>query len=690
MAGRDRGGAFSRGQPSDGTYISTMVPSALTAEHHRGWTMTRNLHKQSMSFVKGGSLRGNEQKDNDEGDVESTTSEEDEEAVPIGTGPTDTAPPLPSPSEITCAAEEGMAYTVENESSDDTRPIPEVQHGFIVDLDGDPTLKVPDLETAPFEIGPAQDHPAAFEVVDESTATYEPSQRPVIRDDPIKLPGAAENGSGIRVKRIRGKRNRGKRRRKNLQSQPEEDAAVEDYISNLRMQDGNDKGGDDVTLEAQNTAVQKSWTDIGVERVITTDEENSRVLVKWAGFDTDEASWIDADDLEESRLAIVENCDHYLDDHHVGISQVSEESTSGSDAEISNDSLLASELDETLLAEIHPSSSGLDSRNHALEDELDAIVFGESVARPFLGATRKWRQGAKKALAAAKDLGLSDSDLENTLEEAWLRDRDKKKARKALRQQQRKEGMVSRKAKSSGVRNAQQKFPDGMTIHELLDEFRHFLLNDDIQRYYIFLFESANPSLPMPPMPHYSRKIMHEIASLFKITSKSQGAGNYRFVVLNKTTRSTLSLQEDEMDELLNRRKLFFRLGKSLEMGGPEEDQGDEKRDKKKVESSKQLGGSMKEGRAGKKLGGSRKEGKACKKRGESTKESKASKTDGGVKLREGEVVGSDAPEIGTDNKGHAMLAKMGWTQGTGLGARRSGIRIAIEARVKHTKSGLA
>ncbi|KAG0223409.1 G patch domain-containing protein 2, partial [Actinomortierella wolfii] len=54
-----------------------------------------------------------------------------------------------------------------------------------------------------------------------------------------------------------------------------------------------------------------------------------------------------------------------------------------------------------------------------------------------------------------------------------------------------------------------------------------------------------------------------------------------------------------------------------------------------------------------------------------------------------GAVVGSDAAELSSDNIGHRMLAKMGWTPGVGLGATGEGITQPIEAVIRDKRRGL-
>jgi hypothetical protein len=56
----------------------------------------------------------------------------------------------------------------------------------------------------------------------------------------------------------------------------------------------------------------------------------------------------------------------------------------------------------------------------------------------------------------------------------------------------------------------------------------------------------------------------------------------------------------------------------------------------------------------------------------------------------EGDIVGGSAPEIGAENKGRAMLEKMGWSTGTALGAiNNKGILLPVAHVVKNSKAGL-
>jgi hypothetical protein len=62
----------------------------------------------------------------------------------------------------------------------------------------------------------------------------------------------------------------------------------------------------------------------------------------------------------------------------------------------------------------------------------------------------------------------------------------------------------------------------------------------------------------------------------------------------------------------------------------------------------------------------------------------------GAVSYMDGDVVGGTAPEIGVENRGRAMLEKMGWSSGTALGAiNNKGILLPVAHVVKNSRTGL-
>ncbi|KAK5008342.1 squalene synthetase-like protein, partial [Cryomyces antarcticus] len=230
---------------------------------------------------------------------------------------------------------------------------------------------------------------------------------------------------------------------------------------------------------------------------------------------------------------------------------------------------------------------------------------------------------------------LSDEELAGNLQTAWLADRDKKKLKKAERQELRAQGLLGKK--NQHKTDLSMKYVEGMSIVQIKAEFKAFL-------------DSPHQSRPFPPMDKRDRKTIHEIASVFKLKSKSAGAGKNRFPVVIKT-RLTQEYQEDTFDALYAKlsRRFFPRMDKK--------------------------GGLNRDGARGK--------GKAAiPRRGFGAAQ---------AGYRDGEIVGATAPEIGIDNRGRAMLEKMGWNTGMALGALGNdrGILQPIAHVVKTSKAGL-
>lgn len=146
-------------------------------------------------------------------------------------------------------------------------------------------------------------------------------------------------------------------------------------------------------------------------------------------------------------------------------------------------------------------------------------------------------------------------------------------------------------------------------------------------------------------MQHKHRKMVHEIANALRLTSKSTGSGKSRFPVLYKTGR-TRTYDKSAIDAIVGR--------------------VNSARFSQRAEKS------------------SRKSSKVIR-RGPFSGFNNA-----GVSYRDGEIVGAAAPELGEENKGRAMLEKMGWSTGTALGAlNNKGIIEPVAHVVKTTKAGL-
>lgn len=143
-------------------------------------------------------------------------------------------------------------------------------------------------------------------------------------------------------------------------------------------------------------------------------------------------------------------------------------------------------------------------------------------------------------------------------------------------------------------------------------------------------------------MDKHARKMIHELASKFNVKSKSTGNGHSRRPALHRT-KGTLQYSESSFQLALSRvtRKYVPRPDARRRDG------------------------------AGRSLGQGRVNMAAA-------------------TVRDGEIVGAAAPELGIENRGRAMLEKMGWSSGTALGALdNKGILQPVSQAMKRTKAGL-
>lgn len=241
--------------------------------------------------------------------------------------------------------------------------------------------------------------------------------------------------------------------------------------------------------------------------------------------------------------------------------------------------------------------------------------------RPSL---RKTPKGRRRTLP----IELSDSELEQSIHTAWEKDRTKKKMWKQEREELRAQGLLGKKNKI----DLKAKYSEGISMTEVKNEIKNFLL-------------SSKESLPLPPMAQKERKIVHEIANVFKLKSKSTGGGKSRYPILYRTSRTRL-----HNEETLKAAESVLSSGRFL----PRMDRGKMK---------------------GVQVGRSRGRGAAS----------------AGVSYRDGEVVGAAAPEIGLENRGRTMLERMGWSTGTALGALNNsrGLVQPVAQVVKTSRSGL-
>ncbi|KAL1866537.1 squalene synthetase-like protein [Paecilomyces lecythidis] len=232
----------------------------------------------------------------------------------------------------------------------------------------------------------------------------------------------------------------------------------------------------------------------------------------------------------------------------------------------------------------------------------------------------------KKPKGRRRGLNFELSDSET--EEQLERAWTNDREKKKIKKRQREElRSQGQLGRKPGKVDMKAKYSKGISIDNVKSEIRSFLL-------------TSAESLPLPPMDKKYRKIVHEIANAVSLKSQSRGNGPSRFPVLYKTSRTPKFTQRNISD--IDR--AFSRGGRARAHGGGKGAQASGKRGRPNAAAS----------------------------------------------YADGEIVGASAPEIGAENKGRAMLEKMGWSSGTALGAQNNkGILHPVAHVVKNSRTGL-
>ena len=270
----------------------------------------------------------------------------------------------------------------------------------------------------------------------------------------------------------------------------------------------------------------------------------------------------------------------------------------------------------------------------AFADALDQDPYNGfdvmDFSRPSLKPKRKGRK------SAGLPFELEDEELAFQLQQSWGNDRSKKAARKREREEIRQAGILGSKAANGKVDLHTRYQASGMDADQIRAEIRSFMVQEV-------------EALALAPMAADMRASVHRLARALNLKSHSQGKGDGRFPILTKTPNTSQYTVKNvaEIDALLNLRKFFGRNIGSLKAS--------------KLPRS-----------------------------GPKTRRSGGAGVLAGASYMDGEVVGASAPEIGADNRGRAMLEKMGWSSGMGIGkVGNKGSTEVIKHVVKNTKAGL-
>lgn len=175
------------------------------------------------------------------------------------------------------------------------------------------------------------------------------------------------------------------------------------------------------------------------------------------------------------------------------------------------------------------------------------------------------------------------------------------------------------------------KYPYVLHIRDIKSEFDSFL-------------NSPKETMSFPPLDPHGNKTIVKLSDFYNMKSSKCGSSVKLFMKISKCRKTFNNVPRyDQIGYVLKQRPIFPRT------------------DQKKPREEK-----LRE------------------------KNEKASKKGSGANVKEGEIVGGQAPEIGTGNIGRQLLEKLGWVQGQGLGAHgNKGISAPVAAKVKKTKTGI-
>lgn len=220
---------------------------------------------------------------------------------------------------------------------------------------------------------------------------------------------------------------------------------------------------------------------------------------------------------------------------------------------------------------------------------------------------------------------IADLDLRQSLTDQYQDQRRNKKGKKKLR-----EDTIAKEHANSNELSL--KYPYTLHVKDIRIEYEKFLE------------DSKRNALTFPPLDPHGNKVLMKFAYLFNMKSRKFGQGKQQHIVSVKTKRTFHTLPDfHSIAMLCKQRPIFNRI--------------DQKRPRVEIEAEES----------------------------KSSRRGKPSK----AHVKEGDIVGADAPEIASDNIGRRLLEKLGWKAGQGLGSDNRGIPEPVIAKVKKTKLGL-
>lgn len=245
-----------------------------------------------------------------------------------------------------------------------------------------------------------------------------------------------------------------------------------------------------------------------VSRVLTkrTRPSGLQYLIKWDGYETDDATWTLSNTLDSAAGAKVKAFDEALAEN---IAQMKGSSDSESSDELDEDDgdeddeddeddddidRRLEEFENILKNDYFPMVPGMRNKKRISRQMVPDVTMDPSTGRypsaseiaaaydafdvmdrerPSISAGSK-----SKGKGRVVQLSHSESELEAQITNTWQRDRESKKLRKLQREQLRRDGLLGVKVQKTGKINMLDKYKEGTTMTKVYDEICNFMLND--------------------------------------------------------------------------------------------------------------------------------------------------------------------------------------------------------------------
>ncbi|OBA22283.1 hypothetical protein METBIDRAFT_31205 [Metschnikowia bicuspidata var. bicuspidata NRRL YB-4993] len=198
------------------------------------------------------------------------------------------------------------------------------------------------------------------------------------------------------------------------------------------------------------------------------------------------------------------------------------------------------------------------------------------------------------------------------------------------------------------LRKKEKRQREGIEQHDLTAKYDYSLHIQEIrEEFEAFLHDASREAMSFPPLDGHGNKTISKLAGHFNMKCiRCGGNGLSLFMKVAKTKKTFRYIPAyDQIGYIMKQRPVFKRV--DVKPRTQEEiEQTDGKKDRRGPK--------------------------------------------GDTVVREGDIVGGTAPEIGVNNIGRQLLEKLGWNKGEGLGALgNKGISEPLTATVKRSKTGL-